>query len=139
MAEIFGAVASGAGLASLSGQLIQSAQKLKSLHNASRDAPTTVADLCHELETVSLNLRLLESHRQSNILGDELLERCVSVCARMVAKIQAAVDRMSSLMNRSRLTGRIYTAFKEPETKQLLEDMERAKTSLLAACMGYYQ
>ncbi|KAM0715292.1 hypothetical protein Q7P37_008790 [Cladosporium fusiforme] len=138
MAEIFGAVASGAGLVSLSMQLIESAQKLKSFYSASRDAPNTVADLCHELETVSLNLRLLESHRQNNILGDEMLERCVAICARMVARIQVAVDKMGSLMNRSRFAGRLYTAFKEPEMKQSLEELERAKSSLLAACMGYY-
>jgi hypothetical protein len=59
MAEVFAAVASGAGLVSLSIQLIDSAQKLKKLFNASKDAPTTVADLCFELETMSLSLRQL--------------------------------------------------------------------------------
>lgn len=139
MAEIFGAVASGAGLVSLSMQLIESTQKLKSFYNASREAPDTLADLCEELQILSMNLRLLESHRQNNILGDELLEICVSKCARMIAKIQTSVDKMGSLMNRSRLAGRLYTAFKEPEIKQLLEEMERAKGSLLTACLSYYQ
>jgi hypothetical protein len=75
MAKVFGAVASGAGLVSLALQLIDTAQKLKKLYNTSRDAPTTVADLCFELETMSLSPRQLNSHRSANIAGDELLGR----------------------------------------------------------------
>jgi hypothetical protein len=45
MAEIFGAVASGAGLLSLSIQLLDSAQRLKGFYNATENAPQTVADL----------------------------------------------------------------------------------------------
>lgn len=51
MAEIFAAVASGAGLMSLAIQLLESSQKLKDFYNASKDAPQTVADLSFELET----------------------------------------------------------------------------------------
>jgi hypothetical protein len=65
MAEVFGAVASGVGLVSLALQLVDSAQKLKKLYNTTRDAPTTVADLCFELETMSLSLRQLNSHRNT--------------------------------------------------------------------------
>ncbi|KAM0719514.1 hypothetical protein Q7P37_003644 [Cladosporium fusiforme] len=41
MAEILGAIASGAGLVSLSMQLLESAQKLKGFYDTSRDAPDT--------------------------------------------------------------------------------------------------
>jgi hypothetical protein len=54
MAEIFAAVASGAGLVSLAIQLLESSQKLKGLYNASKSAPKTASDLCFELETLSL-------------------------------------------------------------------------------------
>jgi hypothetical protein len=139
MAEVFGAVASGAGLVSLSLQLIDTAQKLKKLYNTSRDAPTTVADLCFELETMSLSLRQLDSHRSANIAGDELLGRCFTTCASMVMKIQVAVEKIERLIHRRRAGGRLYMAFKEPEIRELLEQLERAKSSLSFAYMSYCQ
>jgi hypothetical protein len=56
MAEIFGAVASGAGLISLALQLLESSQKLRAFCNASKDAPEVVGELGYELETMSLSL-----------------------------------------------------------------------------------
>lgn len=139
MAEIFGAVANGAGLVSLSMQLIESAQKLKRLYNASRDAPSTVADLCFELETVSLSLRQLDSRRTTDICGDELLGRCVTTCTRMVLKIHHAVSKIEHLLLKSHFGGRLYMAFKEPEIDRLLVEMEHAKSSMSFAYMSYCQ
>lgn len=139
MAETVGAVASVAGLVSLSLQLVESTQKLKRLYDASRDAPSTVADLCFELETSSLSLCLLDSHRNADIHGDELLGRCVTTCTRMVAKIEEAVGKVERLLQRSRVTGRMYMAFKEPEIERLLVEMEHAKSSLSFAYMSYCQ
>jgi hypothetical protein len=139
MAEIFGAVASGAGLASLAIQLVDSAQKLKALYNASKDAPTTVAELCFELETMSLSLRQLDSHRNASISGDELLDRCYVTCIRMVNKIGDAVTKIERLIQRRRMVGRLYMAFKEPEIRDLLEELERSKSSMSFAYMSYCQ
>ena len=63
MAEIFGAVASGAGLISLSMQLLESSQKLKGFYDSCRDAPETVRQLCFDLETMSMALRHFEQYR----------------------------------------------------------------------------
>lgn len=139
MAEVFAAVASGAGLVSLSIQLIDSAQKLKKLLNASKDAPTTVADLCFELETMSLSLRQLNSHRNVNITGDELLGRCFTTCTRMVVKIEVTVTKIERIIQRRHVGGRLYMAFKEPEIQDLLNEMERAKSSMSFAYMSYCQ
>lgn len=139
MAEVFGAVANGAGLVSLSMQLIESAQKLKRLYNASRDAPSTVADLCFELETVSLSLRQLDSRRTTDICGDELLGRCVTTCTRMVLKIHHALSKIEHLLLKSHIGGRLYMAFKEPEIDRLLVEMEHAKSSMSFAYMSYCQ
>lgn len=139
MAEVFAAVASGAGLVSLSIQLIDSAQKLKKLCNASKDAPATVADLCFELETMSLSLRQLDSHRNANITGDELLGRCFTTCTRMVMKIEVTVSKIERLMQRFHVGGRLYMAFKEPEIQGLLDELERAKSAMSFAYMSYCQ
>ena len=139
MAEVFAAVASGAGLVSLSIQLIDSAQKLKKLFNATKDAPTTVADLCFELETMSLSLRQLDSHRNASITGDELLGRCFTTCARMVMKIEVTVTKIERLIRRYHVGGRLYMAFKEPEIQNLFDELERAKSSMSFAYMSYCQ
>jgi hypothetical protein len=139
MAEIFGAVASGAGLISLAIQLLESSQKLKGFYNATKDAPQAVADLGFELETMSLSLRQLEVHRRGDVGGDGLLGRCLLTCDRMVAKIEIAVSNMERQLQRSRNVGRLYAAFKEPDIRKLLEELEQAKSSMLFAYMSYCQ
>jgi hypothetical protein len=139
MAEIFGAIAGGAGLISLAFQLLESSQKLKGFYDASKDAPQAVADLSFELETMSLSLRQLESHRRKDVLGDELLGRCLLTCNKLVGKIEGAVNKMERQLQRSRNMGRLYAAFKEPDTRKLLEELEQAKSSMLFAYMSYCQ
>ena len=94
MAEIFGAVASGAGLASLAIQLLEISQRLKAFYDASKGAPQAIADLSFDLRTMSLSLRQLESYRRSDVLGDELLERCITTYKGMIGKIESAVSKM---------------------------------------------
>lgn len=123
MAEIFGAVASGAGLVSLSMQLLESTQKLKGFYDSSRDAPGTVRHLCFDLETMSIALRNIEGHRQSDVVGNELFGRCIVTFDRAITNIRTATDKMERLMHKARFAGRLYTAFKEPEVRRLLEDV----------------
>jgi hypothetical protein len=139
MAEIFGAVASAAGLVSLAIQLLESSQKLKSFYNVGKDAPQAVADLSFELETMSLSLRQLAIHRQADIASDALLGRCMMTCALMTTKIEAAVAKMEHFLRKFRSVGRIYAAFKEPEVMKLLEGLEHANSSMLFAYMSYCQ
>lgn len=139
MAEIFGAVASGAGLVSLSMQLLESAQKLKGFYDSSRDAPDTVKQLCFDLETMSMALRQFEQYRQSDIFGSELLSRCIVACDQSVVKIKSAVEKIDRLLSRARFAGRVYMGFKEPEVRKLLEEMEHAKSSMLLAYTSYCQ
>lgn len=133
MAEIFGAVAGGAGLISLAIQLLESSQKLNAFYNASKDAPQAVAELKFQLETMSLSLRNLERYRQSGVLGDELLSRCILTCTGMVGKIESVVGKMERQLQKSRSVGRIYAAFKEPDIRKLLEDLAWAKNSMYEA------
>jgi hypothetical protein len=139
MAEIFGAVASGAGLVSLSMQLLESSQKLKSFCDTARDASGAVARLSFELETMSLALHQFEHYRQQDIFGSELLTRCITSCEQTVSRILAAVNKIDALLRRSRFAGRVYMGFKDPEVRGLLEEMEHAKSFLQLAYMEYCQ
>jgi hypothetical protein len=139
MAEVFAAVASGAGLVSLAIQLLESSQKLKGLYSATRDAPRNVKDLCFDLETLSLQLRQLEQHRQHDHLDTELLDRCIAQCERRTGKVRDIVDDMARYIRRSAAFGRLYAAFKEPEVESLLDELERAKKSLSLTYISYCQ
>lgn len=139
MAEIFGAVASGAGLVSLSMQLLESSQKLKGFYDSCRDAPEAVRQLCFDLETMSMALRQFEQYRQNDIFGSELLNRCITACDQAVAKIKASVEKVDRLLSRARFAGKVYMSFKEPEVRRLLEEMEHAKSSMLLAYTSYCQ
>lgn len=137
MAELLGSLAGGAGLISLAIQLLESSQKLKAFYSASKDAPEAVEELGYELETMSLSLRQLESHRRSDVSGDELLGRCILTCTKMTGKIKIAVSKMEHRLQRSRAVGAFRAAFKEPEIRKLLQDLEHAKSSILLAYMSY--
>lgn len=139
MAEIFAAVASGAGLASLALQLLESSQKLKGLYHASRDAPRTVTDICFELETLSLQLRHLERRRQHDRLDTELLDRCIATCQHRTERVKSVVDDMARYMRKFTGFGKLYSAFREPEMRRLLEELESAKSSLSLAYITYCQ
>lgn len=139
MAEIFAAVASGAGLVSLAIQLLESSQKLKGLYNATKDAPRNVKDLCFDLETLSLQLRQLEKHRQHDHLDTEPLDRCIAQCERRTGNVRDLVDDMARYLRRSAAFGRLYAAFKEPEMERLLDELERAKGSLSLTYISYCQ
>lgn len=144
MAEIIGVAASGAGLISLAIQLMESSQKLHALYHAIKDAPDTVNQLSFELTTLSKHILQLERlHDPQNESSDadchELLGRCLSTCARMSAKIGTAVEKVERSLQKSMFAGRVYMAFKEPEIRRLLVEMEQAKTSMILAHLQYIE
>ncbi|OQV03781.1 hypothetical protein CLAIMM_08781 [Cladophialophora immunda] len=133
-----GIAASGAGLLSLSIQLVESAAKLKKIYHAARDAPRTIARLQHSLETIALALQQLEQRRQQGSATDALLARCIAECELHTADIQELVDKMDDrLSGDAKIGGRLYIAFKQRDVKELLDGLEKAKSSLELAYMMY--
>lgn len=139
MAEIFGAVASGAGLASLAIQLLESAHKLQNFYQACRNAPETVRDLAFELETMSLSLRHLERHRLEDDVDAELMIRCIRTCQSRTSRITALIRKMDRRLQSLRGFGKLYAAFKEPEMDKMLEELEHAKSAMNLAYLSYCQ
>ncbi|KIW13553.1 hypothetical protein PV08_08741 [Exophiala spinifera] len=135
---ILGVVSAGAGLLSLSIQLGESAMKLKRIYNAAKDAPANLQTLLLDLETMALALEQLEHHRRHDSHHEELMIRCIARCQQSTQVVQQVVDRLErSLTKHSRIRGRLYSAFKERDVKDLLDDLERAKTSLHIAYSMY--
>jgi hypothetical protein len=135
---IFGLAASAAGLVSLGIQLGESAAKLGRIYHAAKDAPRTVSRLVFGLETMAMALRELEYHRQQSGHSGALLARCITECQQSTAEIQRLVDKMEGYLTKyARIGGKVYAAFKECDMKELLEDLEKAKSSLELAYMIY--
>lgn len=134
---IFGVVSGGAGLASLAIQLGDCAVKLKRVYYAAKSAPRTIERLIFGLETMAMALSELEQHRQRHIHDGALLFRCITECQHSTTDIQRLVDKMERYMTSYGKVGRMYTVFHERDVKELLDELERAKSSLELAYMMY--
>lgn len=136
---IFGIVTGAAGLISLGIELGESAAKLRRLYHAVRDAPKTIAGLAFDLETMAMALSELEKIRQRDTSSSAILSRCITRCQHSTAEIRQVVDKMECcIAKHSRIRGRLYTAFKERDVRDLLNDLEKARTSLHLAYTMYH-
>lgn len=102
------------------------------------------ANLSFELTTLSKHILQLQRLKdQQNQAGDaeceELLDRCLHDCARMSAKINTAVKKIEQSLQKSSFVGRVYTAFKEPEIRKILAEIEQAKTHMILAHLQYIE
>ncbi|OCT49053.1 hypothetical protein CLCR_04571 [Cladophialophora carrionii] len=135
---IIGLVAGGAGLVSLAIQLIESTAKLKRIYHAAQDAPTTLSSLTFDLETIAMALRQLDQHRQAGTPTETLLARCMIACQRGIAEIKELVDKLETCLARHKnIRGKLYTAFKQHDVRGLLDNLEKAKSSLHFAYTMY--
>lgn len=130
---VFGVVTGGAGLVSLGLQLMDSAKRLKRMYNTIKDAPKSLDTLSFEVETMALSLHLLDQQRQR--LGpnsmEVVFERCLAVSQERTQEIQQIVDSLTRHMEKhARLRGKVYFAFKDRDVEELLNRLEKVKSSL---------
>ena len=136
---ILGVVAGGAGLASLSIQLGESAIKLKRLYHSMRNAPETLIEIADDIELMSLSLNNLECHRQSESHRADLLDRCIANCRSHTTKIILLTEKISQKIDKASLTGRLYASMRERDLERLLDDLARARSALHLAVDLYHR
>jgi hypothetical protein len=136
---ILGVVAGGAGLASLSIQLAESALKLKRLYHSMRNAPETLTEIADEIHLMSLSLQHLERHRQNENHGADLLDRCIENCRSHTTKITLLTEKISQKIDNASLTGRLYASMRERDLDKLLGDLARARSALHLAVDLYHR
>lgn len=136
---ILGVVAGGAGLASLSIQLAESALKLKRLYHSIRNAPETLTEIADEIHLMSLSLQHLERHRQNENHGADLLNRCIENCRSHTTKITLLTEKISQKIDNASLTGRLYASMRERDLDKLLGDLARARSALHLAVELYHR
>jgi hypothetical protein len=135
---VLGLAAGGAGLISLGIQLIESTTKLKRIYHAAQDAPTTLSRLTFDLETMAMALHQLDQRRQAGTPTEALLARCIIACRRGIAEVKELVDKLETCMARhTKIRGKLYTAFKQPDVRGVLDNLENAKSSLHFAYTMY--
>lgn len=131
MAELLGIASGVAGLASLSIQLLQTAQTLRGFYRDAKDAPDLLNNLSLDLEIMGLMLVELERHRgKGEERMDVLLASCLARFEQEIRKFKVQVESFGQRFKRSKLRARIIVAFRDPEIQKDLMDLERAKNSL---------
>lgn len=127
----FDVAAGAAGIVSLGFQLIETSIKLNRIVKAVKDAPRTVEKLVEELKTMGMFLQHIQQDHQYCPPSGAILDQCLVIFQHSTFELRELVDKMETcLAKRPRLGGKLYVAYKDHDIKELLGDLERAKTSL---------
>lgn len=138
MAELFGLISAGAGLASLAFQLGESAVKARRLYLAIKEAPETLQHLAFEMDTFSLVLHEMACHGNAYDSGNAaLLVRCVRMCEQSVTRIKGTINKLESLIQRHSRLGVLRATVEDKDLSKVCVELERAKTSLGIALQLY--
>lgn len=137
MAELLGAVASGAGLASLAIQLCSATMKLKRFHGAVLSAPKNLEAVILEIETLSLLLRQIERDPPltKSKLDPAVMAQCLEMCSKNTAYIEEVAAALEKSMQAHRTFGAVKTALKDRQLQDLFSKLERAKSERLVIVM----
>lgn len=119
---ILGVVAGGAGLASLSIQLAESAVKLKRLYHSMKHAPENLKEIADEIGIMSLSLKHLERQRQNESHGADLLDSCIENCRLYTSKITLLTEKIHQKLDKDSLAGRMYAVMQSRDLDKLLND-----------------
>jgi hypothetical protein len=131
------AAASIAGLASLAGlalQLGEVALKLNRLRQRFRDVPKSLERI--GLEVTALELHIQELQRcvqRSNGMVAFQHDTAIQMCNGSIQRILHLIDAFEKNLKRSEAYGRLSVLLKDSEIKELFQELEREKSSLILA------
>jgi hypothetical protein len=140
MAEVFGIAGGAIGAISLSIQLAESLQKIKGFYAAVKNAPTQVEELIEEIEIMQDILGDLESESQSAHMASSVsMRRCIKVAQRATKSFVAFSVQLQTRMKKSKFRGGVKFALSRGDIKEMLDQLERTKSSLSLAYSLYQQ
>jgi hypothetical protein len=138
MAEAFGVAAGAFGVVSLSIQLAESAQKVKSFYDNVKNAPPKLTDLLDEIEEMSDLIKKLElQHQFTGVDGSPLMDRCIESSRKAVQSFATFSSELETRVQRRKLSGGIRFALSQEEIVRMLNRVERAKGALTLAYVQY--
>lgn len=140
MAEVFGIAGGAIGAISLSIQLAESLQKVKSFYAAAKNAPTQIEELIEEIEIMQDILSDLEpGSRSANIASSANMRRCMKVAQRATKSFVAFSGQLQTRIKKSKFRGGVKFALSRDDIKEMLDRLERTKSSLNLAYSLYQQ
>jgi hypothetical protein len=135
MAEAFGAAAGVFGVVSLSIQLAESIQKVKSFRANFKHACPRLADLVEEIaETYDLMKDLEYQSEDTGAAASLLMCRCINSSRRAVEYFAKVTSELEIYAKRNRIRGGLKFALSQDEIARMLSRMERAKALLAISC-----
>jgi hypothetical protein len=145
MAEVVGIIASGAGIATLGGQILESVFKLQQIVTAIRDAPEELKTILEEIAIVTNVLIQCSQHSRSSPSGatqsgarDQALLYCETACKSLFAIVSEIEDGIRGPKLRSRWYS-FQAVLKAKTIANLVARLERAKSTLALAQLMYLQ
>jgi hypothetical protein len=135
MAEAFAVAAGVFGVVSLSIQLGESIQKVKSFLADFKQASPRLAELVEEIgETHSLMKELEHQTKMTGAVTNPLICRCIGSSRRAVEYFAQVTSELEIYGKRHKMRGALKFALSQHELTRMLNRMERAKGLLVTAC-----
>ncbi|KAG9756548.1 hypothetical protein KCU73_g4862, partial [Aureobasidium melanogenum] len=139
MAEVFGAVASGIGIAGVAAQAVDGIRKLQAFCNDIRDAPEEIKYLTTELEILLGTIASIEAQiqRNSTLCGNMDPTPALRFVDQSVRSLNAVIEKLNGEIAQKRMMGSMKMAWKKKVLESHLMKIERSKTSLSLAVSAY--
>jgi hypothetical protein len=139
MAEIFGAVASGVGIAGVAAQAIDGIRKLQTFCNDVRDAPEGIKYIANELEILLGTIAGIEVQIQQNASVCQNLNpmSALRFVEQSVRFLNAVIQELNVEITQKQKLGPMKMAWKKKVLDAHLVKIERSKTSLGLAVSAY--
>jgi hypothetical protein len=139
MAEIFGAIASGIGIAGVAAQAIDGIRKLQTFCNDVRDAPEEIEYMINELEILLNTIVAIEFQIQRNasVYSNLSPTPALRFVSQSVGSLSTVIEKLNIEITHKRKLGSIKTAWKKKVLETYMVKIERSKTSLglaVSAC-----
>ncbi|KAG9526791.1 hypothetical protein KCV07_g253, partial [Aureobasidium melanogenum] len=139
MAEVFGVVASGIGIAGVAAQAIDGIRKLQAFCNDIRDAPEEIKYLTTELEILLGTIANIETQiqRNSTLCGNMDPTPALRFVDQSVRSLNAVIEKLNAEIVQKRRMGSMKMAWRKKVLESHLMKIERSKTSLSLAVTAY--
>jgi len=139
MAEVFGVVASGIGIAGVAAQAIDGIRKLQTFCDDVRDAPEEIKYMTNELEVLLSTTAGIEAQIQRNASMCQSLNPTPALrfVNQSVMSLNAVIQKLNTEITQKRMLGSIETAWKKKVLEAHMIKIERSKTSLGLAISAY--
>lgn len=139
MADMFGVIASAAGIAGVAGQTLDGIQKLQTFCRDVRDAPEEIQNMADELEHLFAAITHIDTQIQRNarLYCDFNPMATLRYVRRSAETTDAIVREMNNEISRNRRLGSLRMAWNRKTLDAYMTKIQRAQ-GLLALAMSTY-